>query len=59
VQVVAMPHQQYGQLLHDYAVAFAGHLLLRSAPLCESAESDERLVRTFSRRRADCMLKAL
>ncbi len=54
-----MPHQQYGQLLHDYAVAFAGHLLLRSAPLCESAESDERLARTFSRRRADCMLKAL
>lgn len=39
-----MPHLRYGRLLHSYAVAFAGLLLLRSAPLSDRAPGDERLV---------------
>lgn len=45
-QVANMSCEDYGSLQHDYVVAFAEHLLRRTAPLSETAPGDERLVRT-------------
>ena len=41
-----MSAEEFGQLQHEYVVAFAEHLLLRTAPLHTPTPDDERLVRT-------------
>jgi hypothetical protein len=45
VQVAALSAEEFGRLQHEYVVAFAEHLLLRSAPLHTQTAADDRLVR--------------
>lgn len=40
-----MSAQEFGRLQHEYVVAFAEHLLLRTAPLHTLTDGDARLVR--------------
>ena len=45
LQVAALSAEEFGQLQHEYVVAFAEHLLLRMAPLHMQTSDDDRLVR--------------
>lgn len=56
VQVAALSAEEFGQLQHEYVVAFAQHMLLRAAPLHTQTADDDRLVRTVSTWHMDCTL---
>jgi hypothetical protein len=44
LQLAAMSAEEFGRLQHEYVVAFAEHLLLRTAPLHTLTPEDDRLV---------------
>ena len=53
MQVAALSAEEFGQLQHEYVVAFAEHLLLRTAPLHTPTADDDRLVKMTMCRRFD------